>query len=111
MQNNLIVQHANTVLLFKNHCMGMYMPTHICVNIKENSLKGLWIHFRAKVRNRREFSVFILSPSPKGRSDRIVGDFHFLFVPFLYFSKFPRTNLCCFYDRTLFLPMPQRLST
>lgn len=79
------------------------MPTHIRVNIKEKSLEGLWIPFRAEVRNQKEFSVFTLSPSAKGSGDRIVGDFYFLFVPFLYFPKFPIMTLCCFYDRASFL--------
>ena len=79
------------------------MPTNIRVNIKEKILEGLRIPFRAEVRNKKEFSVFTLSPSAKGRNDRIVGDFYSLFVPFLYFPKFPIMTLCCFYDRASFL--------
>ena len=29
-----------TVLYLKNHCMRMFMPIHISVNVKEKSLEG-----------------------------------------------------------------------
>lgn len=60
----------------------MYIPTHICVNIKEESLERQWIPLRAKVRDKKEFSVFNLYHSPKGKSSGVVDDFYFLFVPF-----------------------------
>lgn len=57
--------HMQTVLYLQNHCMWMFMPIHISVNVKEKSLEGQWIVFRAEVRNKKEIFGFYFIPFPQ----------------------------------------------
>lgn len=107
-KKNLIVQCANCHYYLKKH---IYMPTHICINVKGKMFgKTLDTFLELKLGIRREFQFSLYTLPQKVAVVGLWVIFIFLFVPFLYFSEFPIMNLCCFCDQASFLPEKQWLS-